>query len=81
MHTIRSLFIAWLLLVSWQAVAGPVDINTADASTLAEAITGVGEKKASTIVRYRETHGPFASIDELSAQIQKDVDEARKILK
>ena len=65
MHYLRSLFIAWLMLVSWQAVAGPVDINTADASTLAAAITGVGEKKAATIVRYRDTHGPFASVEEL----------------
>jgi competence protein ComEA len=53
------------VLVSAQGYAGPVDINTADAGTLASAIDGVGEKKAATIVQYRETNGPFASVDEL----------------
>ena len=43
----------------------PVDINTAAAEVLAETIDGVGMHKAEAIVRHREQHGPFASVDEL----------------
>ena len=61
-----SLFISMALLAPLQVSAGPVDINTADAATLASAIKGVGEKKAATIVAYRETHGPFMRVEDLS---------------
>ena len=43
-----------------------VDINTADATTLATAIKGVGEKRAQAIVAYREANGPFKSVDDLT---------------
>lgn len=45
--------------------ADPVNINTADAATIAEALEGVGEAKAKAIVAYRQQHGPFKSVDEL----------------
>ena len=61
-----TLLISMVLLAPLQVNAGPVDINTADAATLASAIKGVGEKKAATIVAYRETHGPFTRIEDLS---------------
>lgn len=48
------------------AMGGTVDINTADAQTLAAAIKGVGPDKAAAIVAYRDVHGPFKSVDELS---------------
>ncbi len=66
MRTIQSMLVLLMMLVSASSFAGPVDINSADASTLASAITGVGESKAAAIVAYRDTHGPFASVDELS---------------
>ena len=66
MRTIQSMLVLLAMLVSVPSFAGPVDINSADASTLASAITGVGESKAAAIVEYRDTHGPFASVDELS---------------
>ena len=47
--------------------AEPVNINTADAATIAAAISGVGEKRAQAIVAYREANGPFASVDDLLA--------------
>ena len=48
------------------ALAGPpVDINTADAESLAQAIGGVGVTKAQAIIAYRDQHGPFASVDDL----------------
>ncbi|TVT82782.1 helix-hairpin-helix domain-containing protein [Pseudomonas sp. H3(2019)] len=42
-----------------------VDLNAADATTLQRELTGVGEAKAKAIVAYRESNGPFASVDEL----------------
>lgn len=42
-----------------------VDLNGADAATLQKELSGVGEAKAKAIVAYRETNGPFASVDEL----------------
>lgn len=66
MHYLTKLVLSLAMLVSLQVVADPVDINTADVSILAGAIDGVGEKKAATIIAYRDTHGPFNSVDELS---------------
>lgn len=42
-----------------------IDLNTADAPTLQRELVGVGEAKAKAIVLYRESNGPFSSIDEL----------------
>ncbi|WP_440973082.1 ComEA family DNA-binding protein [Pseudomonas koreensis] len=42
-----------------------VDLNGSDAATLQRELSGVGEAKAKAIVAYRETNGPFASVDEL----------------
>jgi competence protein ComEA len=42
-----------------------VDLNKADAPTLQRELAGIGEAKAKDIVAYRETNGPFASVDEL----------------
>jgi len=44
----------------------PVDINIADAMTLAEVIKGIGPKRAQAVVEYRQVHGPFRSVDELA---------------
>jgi competence protein ComEA len=46
------------------AAGGTVDINRADAVAL-EALPGVGPSIAQAIVEWRETNGPFASVDEL----------------
>ena len=45
--------------------AGPVDINTADAATIARELNGVGESRARAIVEYREKNGRFASPDDV----------------
>lgn len=42
-----------------------VDINTASAEELAEAMNGVGIKKAQAIVQYREEFGLFKSPEQL----------------
>jgi len=43
----------------------PVNINAADAATLAKVIDGLTRKQAEAIVAFREAHGPFGSFDEL----------------
>lgn len=66
-YTIRNLVLASCLFgFSLLAHAEVVNINTADAQALAAAISGVGISKAEEIVRYRELHGPFGSVDELA---------------
>ena len=70
MHRWKQIVAAVAFVLSHIAFAaeptGPVDINTANAETLAEAIHGVGLKRADAIVRHREEHGAFSSIDELA---------------
>ncbi len=55
-----------LLLVSGLAFSEPVDINSADAQTLAASLNGVGLAKAQAIVEYRQQHGPFQSLEDLA---------------
>jgi competence protein ComEA len=43
-----------------------VNINTADTETLVLELKGIGQKRARSIVTYREQHGAFQSIDELA---------------
>ncbi|SEG67506.1 competence protein ComEA [Vibrio hangzhouensis] len=43
-----------------------VNINQADPEELAELLKGVGMEKAKDIVEYRDKHGEFKSIDELT---------------
>ena len=68
MEVFRKLFIVFVLLAApLLAQAGAmIDINTADARTLAKVMRGVGPAKAERIVQYREKFGPFKSIDELA---------------
>jgi competence protein ComEA len=43
-----------------------VDLNTADAVTLARVLNGVGPAKAEAIIAFRDANGPFQHIDELA---------------
>jgi len=54
-----------LVFAGASLAAEPVDINAASAEELAEAIRGVGLKRAEAIVAHRERNGPFRSVDEL----------------
>ena len=85
MRNITSLLLsAGLLLCSFTAAAGPVDINTADASTLAKELNGVGPARAQAIVAYRNEHGPFKSVDDLALvknMPRKIIDNNRELLK
>jgi competence protein ComEA len=66
MSTFKHLLAAFLLVCGMAASAtDPININAADAETLATAIVGIGPAKAAAIVAYREQHGPFKTVDDL----------------
>jgi competence protein ComEA len=54
-----------LALASKVVFAGAVNINTADAKTLARELVGVGPAKAEAIVKYRADKGLFKDPEEL----------------
>lgn len=69
MAWLRSLTITIAVLATLAAVgaaADRVNINTADAATLASVLNGVGLQKAEAIVRYREANGRFDKPEDLA---------------
>ena len=46
------------------STGGLININSASATEL-ESLSGIGEVLAATIVEYRDTNGPFASVEDL----------------
>ena len=65
MKILRNLLLTLCLAVPALAWAASVNINTADAATLAAELDGIGSVRAQAIVAYREAHGPFTRVDEL----------------
>lgn len=61
-----TLCLSMLFLAPAALLAGPVDINTADAATLALELNGVGPALAEAIIRDRSENGLYASADDLS---------------
>lgn len=61
----RTLLAFFLLFFSALSLADSVNINTADAKTIATVLDGIGPVKAEAIVNYRTTNGPFKTADEL----------------
>lgn len=61
-RSVQLLICGLLPVMAW---AGPVDINTADAATIAKELQGIGLSKAQAIVAYREKNGSFKSAEEL----------------
>lgn len=57
-----------LLLLAFcsNAFATPVNINTADAKTIADSLGGIGLKKAEAIVDYRTKNGAFKTVKDLA---------------
>jgi len=62
-RTLIQALVATLLPIG--AWAGPVNVNTADASTLANELDGIGPAKAEAIVEYRQKNGPFRAPEDL----------------
>lgn len=61
-RSVQVLIASCLPVLAW---AGPVDINKADAKTIAKELNGVGLSRAQAIVEYREKNGAFKSVDDL----------------
>lgn len=83
-RTLTTLVMLFLCLLAPATQAGPVNINTADATTLSRELKGIGMKRAEAIVEYRRKFGPFKSADELAlvkgigpAAIQKNRESIR----
>lgn len=66
MKLFRLAFLIALLAPLGAFGATQVDINSADARTLAQSLAGVGLVKAEAIVAYRKTHGPFMKLEDLA---------------
>jgi competence protein ComEA len=64
-YTLNALLLTLLLAFSLPSLAQAVNVNTADAQTLADSLNGIGIKKASAIIQWRTEHGNFASLDDL----------------
>ncbi|WP_415890371.1 ComEA family DNA-binding protein [Neptuniibacter sp. SY11_33] len=67
LSSLRALMMAFACVFSLSAFAAPIDLNTATAEQLAQSLNGIGVAKAEAIVNYRKTHGPFTSVDQLTA--------------
>ena len=63
MFAIAILFLSGFVNLSLAAQA--VDINNADAATIAENLNGIGDAKARAIVAYRAEHGLFVDEQDL----------------
>lgn len=61
-----SPFVAALAAMPALVFAGAVNINQADAETLAAELEGIGLSRARAIVQYRKDNGPFVTADELT---------------
>ncbi len=48
------------------ALAGPVNVNSADVRTLQKELVGIGPAKAQAIVMARDKNGPFKSLEEVA---------------
>ena len=59
---VQALVARLLPAVTW---AGPVNVNSADAATLARELDGIGQVKAEAIVEYRQKNGPFRNPEDL----------------
>ena len=69
MNVFRNLFAMLLLAVLFAGSAWAtekVNVNTADAATLARVLDNIGEAKAEAIVEYRKANGPFRSVEQLA---------------
>ncbi|MEM7020498.1 MAG: helix-hairpin-helix domain-containing protein [Pseudomonadota bacterium] len=61
------LFGTFTIFTSFTAIAAEtININTADAATLARVLSGVGEVKAKAIVEYRKKVNGFKSINDIT---------------
>ncbi len=65
---LKNMILAAVIAVSsiTPSFAAIININKADAETIAENLKGIGISKAKAIVSYRKDNGKFKSVDELT---------------
>jgi len=63
--SIPYLILSLFLLGAQPVLAEPIDVNTASPEELTQ-LKGVGPAKAEAIIAYREQHGPFVAVGELT---------------
>lgn len=64
-NSMNKLFLL-LSLCAFNAIASPVNVNSADAKTISESLSGIGLKKAEAIVKYRTEKGAFNKVEDLT---------------
>lgn len=78
-HVMKSVVFAVLMAASWGSLAQEIEtpenilsveveqvnINHADASTIASVLDGIGMSRAQAIVTFREEYGDFENLEEL----------------
>lgn len=65
----RQLLVALAVAASFALpafAATPVNVNKADAATIAKSLDGIGQSKAQAIVAWRQAHGPFKRVEDLA---------------
>jgi competence protein ComEA len=66
MNILQKTLVAALVCFAFgNANAEVIDINSADADSIAANVTGIGPAKAEAIVAYRKANGAFESVDDL----------------
>ena len=67
LHKLAAFALACTLaLPGLSSAATPVNVNKADAATIASSLDGIGQSRAQAIVAWRDAHGPFKSADDLA---------------
>jgi len=60
-----AMMMAFLMLSGVAYAGDAVNVNTASVEQL-QSVKGIGEKTAAAIVAYREAHGHFQSVDDIT---------------
>lgn len=66
MKSLMNICFILLLSTASSVFAAQVNINTADADTIATEISGIGQNRARAIVEYRKENGKFMTVDDLT---------------
>ncbi|MCU7799908.1 MAG: ComEA family DNA-binding protein [gamma proteobacterium symbiont of Lucinoma myriamae] len=61
-YGLNALLLSLILTFTSPVMAEEVNINTADAQTIADSLNGIGLKKAEAIVVWRTEHGNFTDL-------------------
>ena len=80
-NLLNAFLLTLMMAVSGFALAEEVNVNTADAQTIADNLKGVGLKKAEAIVAWRTENGKFtdlAALEQVKGIGQKTVEKNKE---